>query len=566
VIVLLKGIESGVAKLKLSGAKIIMETLLEQGVDTIFGYPGGQIMPLYDALYDYTEDGRIRHILTAHEQGATHAADGYARSTGGVGVCFATSGPGATNTVTGIATANIDSVPMVVITGQVPIASIGKDSFQEVDIVGITLPVTKHSYAVRAVEELAPIIREAFCIAKSGRPGVVLVDVPKDLMVAKCDYRKAEPLPAEKIETVSDEDILEIARLINESKRPVIYAGGGITVSDTSRELRQLAETSNIPTGTTLMCLGNFDRTHPLSLGMIGMHGEREANLAVHNSDLLISIGARFSDRVTGDTTRFARDAKILHIDIDGSEIGKNIGSDKCVIGDLKEILCRVLPYIEKNDRAEWVKQVQSYQREIPTTDYLDPTKAILAVNKVFTSDAIVATDVGQHQMWTAQKWPFTKPRHLITSGGMGTMGFGMGAAIGSKIANPDSEVVLFTGDGSFRMNLNELITASAEGVKVTVIILRNHTLGMVRQWQKLFFTKRYSATDLKDVINYEGLAESFGLKGFLVNSLEELDVALNHAKQSDTTTIIACDIYTDENVWPIVPPGDAINNQVVSE
>ncbi|MDR1953742.1 MAG: biosynthetic-type acetolactate synthase large subunit, partial [Clostridiales Family XIII bacterium] len=487
----------------LTGAQIIMECLLEQGVDTIFGYPGGQIMPLYNALYDYTEDGRIRHILTSHEQGATHAADGYARSTGGVGVCFATSGPGATNTVTGIATAYMDSSPIVVITGQVPVSSIGRDSFQEVDIVGITLPITKHSFALRNVDDVGPAVREAFRIASSGRPGPVLIDVPKDLFVAKTKYEKKEPLPAFAPPAVSKEKIERLAAYINDAKHPVIYAGGGVNAANASAELTKLAHKSHIPVGTTLMCLGCFDRNDPLALGIVGMHGQKEANLAVHNCDLLLSIGARFSDRVTGDVSRFARGAKIVHIDIDQSEISKNVEVDYSVTGDVKSVLSALLPKIKKDGREAWNAQVRGYARPVKDSGRFEPYTIIDMVHEAFGDETIVATDVGQHQMWTAQRWPFRKPRHLITSGGLGTMGFGMGAAIGSQIANPDKPVILFTGDGSFRMNCNELLTIAAQELPIVVFVLKNHTLGMVRQWQKLFWQKRYSATDLPDILDY---------------------------------------------------------------
>jgi acetolactate synthase-1/2/3 large subunit len=543
-----------------------MECLLEQGVDTIFGYPGGQIMPLYDALYDYTDDGRIAHILTSHEQGATHAADGYARSTGGVGVCFATSGPGATNTVTGIATAYMDSSPIVVITGQVPVASIGRDSFQEVDIVGITLPITKHSFALRRVEDVADAVREAFRIAKSGRPGPVLIDVPKDIFVAECEYNKTEPLPAIEPPKANKAKIKELADLINAAERPVLYAGGGVNAANASSELTKLANKSQIPTGTTLMCLGCFDRNNPLSLGMIGMHGQKNANLAVHNSDLLVSIGARFSDRVTGDTSRFAKGAKIAHIDIDGSELGKNINPDLTVYGDVRDILTALIPLVKKNTREKWNERVNGWKRDARKTNKFEPANIIKTIHEIYGDETIVATDVGQHQMWTAQNWPFRAPRHMITSGGLGTMGFGLGAAIGSKIANPGNRVILITGDGSFRMNLNELLTANAQGLQVTVFVMKNRTLGMVRQWQKLFFEKRYSATDLPDNLNYIALGEAMGTPATLVNDIDSLREAATAARGSGKTEIIVCDIYIDENVWPIVPPGDAINNQVMKE
>lgn len=554
--------------MQLTGAKIIMECLLEQGVDTIFGYPGGQIMPLYDALYDYTQDGRIRHILTAHEQGATHAADGYARSTGKVGVCFATSGPGATNTVTGIATANLDSSPIVVITGQVPSGSIGRDAFQEVDIIGITYPITKHSYALRRMDEVADAVREAFRIAKSGRPGAVLIDVPKDLQVGTFEYERQEPLPAFPAAPLNYGKIEKLAELLNKAERPVILAGGGVQVSGASEALTELAHKADIPVGTTLMCLGCFSRLDPLSLGIVGMHGEREANLAVHNSDLLIVLGGRFSDRVTGDPTGFAKNSTMVHIDIDRAEFDKNVPSDLRIRADIGEALAALLPLVDKRKRPEWCARVQAWKRDKNAADKqsFTPENVIRTIYGAFGEDAIVATDVGQHQMWTAQNWPFTKPRKLITSGGMGTMGFGLGAAIGARMANPTTPTILITGDGSFRMNMNELVTASIQGLPIIVFVFRNGSLGMVRQWQKLFWAKRYSATELPDVIDYEKLPQAFGLTGYRVNSLTGLESAIEAARATGRAAVICCDIFVEENVWPIVPPGDTIEKQITEE
>lgn len=545
-----------------------MECLLEQGVETIFGYPGGQIMPLYDALYDYRD--RINHILTSHEQGATHAADGYARSTGKVGVCFATSGPGATNTVTGIATAYMDSSPMVVITGQVPVSLLGKDSFQEVDIVGITLPVTKHSFFCRSVEDLAPSVRKAFQIARSGRPGPVVVDVPKNLMVELGLYECQVPEPDCPPVAVNPEQAAQIAEEINRAEKPLIYAGGGVIISDASAELTALAEKANIPVVTTLMSLGSFDRRHRLSLGIAGMHGAKEANMAVHKSDLIIAVGARFSDRVTGDTSRFAKGAKIIHIDIDPSEFGKNMRFDYSVHGDLKEILSAVLPLIKEKERKEWNQRVQEWRPQLSTEkaekEVFGSDNIFRILNEEMGDDVIVATDVGQHQMWTAQKWPFRTPRTFITSGGLGTMGFGLGAAIGAQFGNPDKQVIHITGDGSFRMNLNELATVSSQHLPILTVVVKNNTLGMVRQWQKLFFDHRYSATDLPDVINYEKLAEAFGLNGYHVHDGEEFRRVLREVKASKSAAVVACEIYIDENVAPIVPPGEAINHQLLVE
>ncbi|MDR0519716.1 MAG: biosynthetic-type acetolactate synthase large subunit [Clostridiales Family XIII bacterium] len=549
--------------MRLNGAKIIMECLLEQGVDTIFGYPGGQIMPLYNALYDYTEDGRIRHILTSHEQGATHAADGYARSTGGIGVCFATSGPGATNTVTGIATAHMDSSPMVVITGQVPVASIGRDSFQEVDIVGITLPITKHSYALRTMDELAPAVREAFRIARSGRPGPVLIDVPKDLLVGETEYRPEKPKALYAAPKADKAAVAEIAKLINGAKKPIIYAGGGVNIANASAELTKLAHTSNIPVGTTLMCLGCFDRNDSLSLGMVGMHGERHANLAMHNADLVIAIGARFSDRVTGDTSRFAKGAKIVHIDIDQSEISKNVDVDFEVIGDVREVLKTLVPLVKEKARREWLREIDGWKRDV-AYEGMSPGNIIRTIHDAFGSsagDVMVATDVGQHQMWTAQHWPFAKPRRLITSGGLGTMGFGLGAAIGTQFANPKKQVIHISGDGSFRMNCNELMTVAAHGLPIITFVMKNHTLGMVRQWQTLFWERRHSATDIPDVLDYAKLCEAVGLSGCEVDTIGGLRGAIAAARASGKGAVIAVNIDVDDCVWPIVPPGDAIFN-----
>ena len=551
--------------MEIKGSKIIMECLREQGVDTIFGYPGGQIMPLYDALYDYRDE--IKHVLTSHEQGATHAADGYARSTGKVGVAFATSGPGATNTVTGIATAFMDSIPMVVITGQVPLSLIGKDSFQEVDIAGITIPITKHNFFVSRVEDIAGCIREAFNIARSGRPGPVLVDVPKDLMVKLCEYSPETPAPpAEPPELFTEADINALAESINKAERPLIYAGGGIIIAKASDKLVKLAEKADIPVVSTLMNLGAIPRDHKLSLGMVGMHGSKEANQAVYNSDLLITIGARFSDRVTGDVNSFAKNAKIVQIDIDNSEIDKNVLVDSALVGDINVILDKVISEISDSEHPEWLAKIDSFRK--PSTaapDEFVPENIFRVMHDVLGDDVIVATDVGQHQMWTAQFWPFKKPNHFITSGGLGTMGFGLGAAIGARIGNPDTQVIHVTGDGSFRMNCNELATVAAQELPIITVVFKNNVLGMVRQWQKLFFDKRYSSTTLPDVIDYVKLAEAFGLDGYRVNTLDGLKNALEKAVASGKGNVITCDIDSDRDVFPIVPPGNAMHDQVLS-
>lgn len=540
-----------------------MECLKEEKVDLIFGYPGGGIMPLYDALYDYRDS--IKHILTSHEQGATHAADGYARSTGKVGVCFATSGPGATNTVTGIATAAMDSVPMVVITGQVPLSLIGKDSFQEVDIVGVTLPVTKHSVFCRTIEEIPYAMRRAFQIAKSGRPGPVLIDIPKNLFQDTMEYKPEKPLPLYESPNFDEKDVEHIADLINEAKQPVILAGGGVIISEASEILTKLAKKADIPVATTMMCLGAFDRRDELSIGMVGMHGEKEANQAVANCDLLLALGTRFSDRVIGDVKKFATKADIVHVDLDKAELGKNVSPKFSLIGDCREVLERLIPMVKERDNREWVDKVNSWRKPIKQSTHLKPRTLFNTVAEVLGEDCIVCTDVGQHQMWTAQRWPFNKPRTFISSGGLGTMGFGLGAAIGAKLGNPDKTVILFSGDGSFRMNLNELATIAANDLKIIIVVVKNNTLGMVRQWQKIFFDKRYSETDLKDVIDYESLARGFGLNGSYVKKLEDLKEELIKAKDSDRASIIACEISMDANVLPMVPPGGAISDQLLS-
>lgn len=546
-----------------SGAEILLLCLKEQGVDTIFGYPGGSVIPLYDALYNYRD--QFHHVLTCHEQGATHAADGYARASGKVGVCFATSGPGATNTVTGIATAYMDSIPMVVITGQVASSLLGRDSFQEVDITAITLPITKHNYMVKKIEKLPEIIEEAFEIASSGRPGPVLIDIPKDVFMTSMDYvEKRRMEKNEVIEGILPIGMEEAAEIINEAKRPVIYGGGGVILSEASEELLKLSERGTIPVVNTLMGLGNFPRNHPLSLGMVGMHGFPEANLAVTHSDLVIAIGARFSDRVIGAVDEFAPRAKVIHIDVDKGEIGKNKEVHLSLVGDMKKILAALIERLDTNPREEWIKEIEQWKGP---KDYRSATltakDVITTASRIAGSDAIVTTEVGQHQMWTAQLWEFQKPRTFLSSGGLGTMGFGLGAAIGAQTACPDKSVIHMAGDGSFRMNCNELATVSRYNLPIITILFHNGSLGMVRQWQKLFCEERYSETDLLGQVDYMKLVESYGIKGIKVEDINSFEKALGEALKNRKPTLIECMISKDEHVYPIVPPGKPIHQYI---
>lgn len=569
----------------MNGAKLVLECLKKQGVDTLFGYPGGAVIPLYDALYDYRDD--FKHIRTSHEQGLVHAADGYARSTGKVGVCIVTSGPGATNAVTGIATAYMDSTPMVVISGQVPTSMLGIDSFQEVDITGIALSVTKHTYLLRSVDEIIPTINEAFKIAQSGRKGPVLIDIPKDLFTSGVGFdmadfeeifKEASLNKYDDFDFPEDEDldlkIDEAVNLILNSKKPVIYAGGGVKNSSSEDELKLLAESFNIPVVNTLMGLGNFDRNSRLSLGLMGMHGFREANFAITKSDLLIAVGSRFSDRGTGLKSAFAKDAKIVHIEIDRSEIEKNIKCDLPLIGSSKKVLDKLYKRLNtelKNSGSvlnfsSWLEEIHSYSQDdgISNTEFhpkniLNLTNNILGKNK----ETVVATDVGQHQMWAAQHWKFSQGLNFITSGGLGTMGFGMGASIGAAVGNPDKNTVLVTGDGSFKMNLNELATLRDYNLPVTILLFNNNALGMVRQWQKLFSDERYSETDISSNIDYMKLAQAFGIKSHRVSDLDSLETVLCNLDTS-SPTLIECDINKNYDVFPIVPPNDVLENLIL--
>ncbi len=547
--------------MQLTGAEIVIEVLKEQGVDTVFGYPGGTILNVYDELYKHSDE--IRHILTSHEQGASHAADGYARSTGKVGVCFATSGPGATNLVTGIATAYMDSVPMVAITANVNLPLLGKDTFQEVDIVGITMPITKHGYIVKDVNILADTLRKAFSIAKSGRPGPVIVDITKDVTAAKCRFEACD-IPAETFPNpvIDDSGLKDAAKLINRSKKPYIYVGGGAVISGASKVLEQFIEKIDAPVCDTLMGKGAVSAYDPHYTGMIGMHGTKASNRGVSECDLLIALGARFSDRVVGNAKRFASHAKILHIDIDDAEINKNIRTDAYVTGDLKEVLEKLLPLVDEKDNSEWNAHIREYCSKFPLDypkDRLTCPYVIERLDALTSSDAIVSTDVGQHQMWTAQFYRFKSPRQFLTSGGLGTMGYGLGACIGAKTGNPDRVCVNIAGDGCFRMNMNELMTAARNRIPVIEIVIDNRVLGMVRQWQTLFYDKRYSNTVLEDSSDYVKIAEGMGCNAIRITKKEEVDKAIKKALASDVPTVIDVMIEEDDKVFPMVSPGGAI-------
>lgn len=549
--------------MQLTGAQILLECLKAHDVDTLFGYPGGAVIPLYDALYEQGDS--FVHVRSAHEQGAVHAADGYARSTGKLGVCFATSGPGATNTVTGIATAYMDSVPLLVITGQVPSLLLGKDSFQEIDITGMTLPITKHSYLVRDVNELAGILDEAMSIAVSGRPGPVLVDITKDAFIAKGDYAPVTPAMKKIQQRPSMEGDLDLAaQWIDEAERPVIYAGGGIALGGAEVELKSLAERGDIPVVNTLMGLGSLPRNHRLSYGLVGMHGFSETNTAVMDSDLVIAVGARFSDRVIGNPDKFASGARIIHIDIDKTEFDKNMSADLKLCGDIQVWLQSLSYAIAKKDRSEWHARIDSVRKPSSFIDEALNPQSILHAAHDRLGDAVVVTDVGQHQMWTAQHWPFERTRQFLTSGGLGTMGYGLGAAIGAKVGNPDTHVVLVTGDGSFRMNCNELSTVAAYDVPVTIILMNNGALGMVRQWQKLFQQERYSETCIGDDVDYVKLVEAYGIKGFRVTNETELAWAMEWPDHGSKPVLIDCRIQKNEDVYPIVPPGRPISEFIL--
>ncbi len=547
--------------MRITGAQIVIEVLKEQGVDTVFGYPGGTILNVYDELYKHNTE--IRHILTSHEQGAAHAADGYARATGKTGVCMATSGPGATNLVTGIATAFMDSIPMVAITANVNLPLLGKDTFQEVDSAGITMPITKHGFIVKDVKKLANTLRRAFYIAKSDRPGPVLVDMTKDVTAAVCDFEPKDAVKPLRSVNYGHDELAVAAELINKSKRPFIYLGGGAVASEAFQEVRAFANKLNCPVCDTLMGKGVFPADHPLYTGMIGMHGTKTSNIGVSRCDLLIAMGARFSDRVVGNAKKFASDAKILHIDIDAAEINKNIRTDAAITGDLKKILTELIPLIEPGQNAEWLEEINSLKAQFPLRyphDRLTCPYIIETLDSLTNSEAIITTDVGQHQMWTAQYYRFIHPRQLITSGGLGTMGYGIGAAIGAKVGCPGKPVVNIGGDGCFRMNMNELATASRYNIPVIDIIINNQVLGMVRQWQTLFYGKRYSQTVLTDKVDYCKVAEALGCTAFSLEKKEDTRDILLSALSENGPCLIDCRIDMDESVYPMVSPGGAIS------
>ena len=552
--------------MKLTGSEIFVQCLKEQNVDIVFGYPGGAVLNIYDVLGKHQDE--IKHILTSHEQGASHAADGYARVTGKVGVCISTSGPGATNLVTGIATAYMDSVPMVAFTGQVPTSLLGKDSFQEVDITGITMPITKHNYIVKDVNQLAPVIREAFKIAKEGRPGPVLIDICKDVTAALAEY---EHIPAAQPKAipigVTDKELRQAAEVINRAAHPIILAGGGIGIADACEELMQLVQKANIPVTTTLMGLGGFPGTHALYTGLVGMHGAKTSNLAVSHSDLFIAIGARFSDRVMSNVKKFAPNAQIMHIDIDPAEIGKNINVHYPLVGNVKLILQKLYEKVEQQDRGAWIGQIQEWKKGHPLKyaqdDVLRPQFIMEKIDELTKGEAIITTEVGQNQLWAAQYYKYTSPRTYISSGGLGTMGYGLGACIGAQLGNPDKKVFNIAGDGSFRMNCNELATAVEYKLPIIIVILNNHVLGMVRQWQDLFYDSRFSATTLDRGTDFVKLAEAYGAKGINVTEKHQVEDAVKEALASDMPVVLNCEIDRDEKVFPIVPPGAPINELI---
>ena len=547
----------------LTGAEIVVECLKEQGVDTVFGYPGGAILNIYDALYKHQDE--ITHILTSHEQGASHAADGYARATGKVGVCLATSGPGATNLVTGIATAYMDSIPVVAITCNVGVSLLGRDSFQEIDITGVTMPITKYNFIVKDITKLADVLRRAFQIAKSGRPGPVLVDITKDVTAASCEYEAKEPVTiARQVDTITEEDLERALLMIRKSQKPFIMVGGGAILSDAAEEVRTFANKLQAPVADTLMGKGAFDGTHELYTGMVGMHGTKTSNFGITECDLLVVIGARFSDRVVGNASKFAKNAKILQIDIDPAEINKNIETDASIIGDVKMILRKLNARLDPQNHDEWVAHIERMKDMYPlhyNKEVLTGPAIIEGIYNVTQGDAIIVTEVGQHQMWAAQYYKYKNPHTFLTSGGLGTMGYGLGAALGAKMGKKDKKVFIIAGDGCFRMNMNEIATATRYNIPIIEVIINNHVLGMVRQWQDLYYGKRYSHTILNDQVDFVKLAEAMGAKAYRVTKKEELEPVLKEAMELDIPVVIDCQIHCDDKVFPMVSPGAAISD-----
>ena len=547
--------------MQLTGSEIVIECLKEQGVDTVFGYPGGAILNVYDELYKHQNE--IKHILTSHEQGAAHAADGYARATGKVGVCLATSGPGATNLVTGIATAYMDSIPIVAITCNVGVSLLGKDSFQEIDITGITLPITKHNFIVKDVNNLAATIRKAFAIAKKGRPGPVLIDIPKDVTANKAEYVKEKPVAVEPSQNICETQLDTAVEMIKDAKKPYIFVGGGAILSGASEELYTFAKKVDAPVTDSLMGKGAFPGTDPLYTGMLGMHGTKTSNYGVSECDLLIVIGARFSDRVTGNAQKFAQNAKIIQIDVDVAEMNKNVMISAGVVGDIKVVIDRLNERLEQQDHAEWVTKIQEYKEKYPLVYHKDVLSGPFVVEDIYRQtkgEAIISTEVGQHQMWAAQFYKYTKPRTFLTSGGLGTMGYGLGAALGAKSGREDKVVVNIAGDGCFRMNMNEIATAVRHNIPVIQVVINNHVLGMVRQWQNLFYGQRYSATVLNDAVDFVKLAEAMGAEGIRATTQEEFKSAFEKAMNLGRPVVIDCQIDSDDKVWPMVAPGAAIS------
>ena len=546
--------------MQLTGSEILVECLKEQGVDTVFGYPGGAILNIYDALYKHS--GEIKHILTSHEQGAAHAADGYARATGKVGVCMATSGPGATNLVTGIATAYMDSVPMVAITANVTLPLLGKDSFQEVDIAGVTMPITKHGYIVKNVEILADTIRKAFHIARSGRPGPVLIDITKDVTAATCEYTPVTIQPEERVTRYTREELMLVAEMIHKAKKPYIYLGGGAIISGASAEVAEFAELIDAPVCDTLMGKGAFDGRSERYTGMIGMHGTKTSNLGVSECDLLVALGARFSDRVTGNPKKFAENARIIQLDVDAAEINKNIRVDASLVGDLKKTLTEFNACLSKQEHPEWMAHITELKEKYPLKyddENLSCPYIMQEIDRVTNGEAIITTDVGQHQMWAAQYYKYKRPRQLLTSGGLGTMGYGLGAAIGAKMGCKDKTVINIAGDGCFRMNMNEIATATRYNIPVIEVVFNNHVLGMVRQWQTLFYGKRYSQTELYDQMDFVKVAEGMGAKAYRITKKEDVEPVLREAISLNIPVMIECQIGSDDKVFPMVPAGKPI-------